>query len=150
MVLSVNQLKMSKSSDSILFPEVISESFSNHSEVDLEICIPETLAFFDGHFDQIAIVPGVTQIHWAVHYACQYLGERVRHDPVNTSTELLAGQNCLQGFYQMQVVKFKSLILPNAVIHLGLHFTTAGNKLYFRYYSQDQEYSSGRLYFTTT
>ncbi len=56
----------------ILFPDILGEKPEAEGIV-LALRIPEGLAYFSGHFDEVAIVPGVTQIQWAVHYARQYL-----------------------------------------------------------------------------
>ncbi len=94
----------------------------------LTLRIPENLSYFDGHFDQIPIVPGVVQIQWAVHYAREYLGvERV--------------------FNHMEAVKFKELLLSGQPLTLDLRYFEEPGKLEFRYLSETAEYSSGRVYF---
>lgn len=134
----------------ILWPVLQGCQYQDDQQVDLELLIPQDLAFFEGHFEQMAIVPGVIQIHWAVYYARQYLMQNHHTDPRHGSSDVSDTHTSLGGFYQMQAIKFKSLLLPNAAIHLELRLTDDNNKLYFRYYSSDQEFSSGRLYFKTT
>ncbi len=131
----------------VLYPDVKHVSSTNNSEVTLQLFIPDDLAFLDGHFDKIAIVPGVSQIHWAVHFADQYIDKLINVDKLNCESKTDLYQKGLGNFYQMQVIKFKSLILPNSIIELDLSVTDECDKLYFRYFSQDHEYSSGRLYF---
>lgn len=96
--------------------------------VVLALRIPETLAYFKGHFDEIAVVPGVVQIQWAVHYARQCLGLNLV-------------------FSHMEAVKFKDLLLPGQLTELHLRCPDAGRKLEFCYRSESSEYSSGRIYF---
>ncbi|MGZ4960449.1 MAG: ApeI family dehydratase [Methylomonas sp.] len=111
----------------VLFPDVL----GNKPAVDgviLTLRIPETLAYFDGHFDEVAIVPGVVQIQWAVHYARQYLGLK-------------------QSFSHMESVKFKELLMPGQHLELGLRYLKQARKLEFWYRSASCEYSSGRIYF---
>jgi len=120
---------LSKQTDSqpVLFPEILGEKRATESIV-LALRIPEGLAYFAGHFDEIAVVPGVVQIQWAVHYARQYLG--------------VAGI-----FSQMEVIKFKELLLPGQYLDLNLCYHEAPCKLQFSYRSEITEYSSGRIYF---
>jgi len=132
------------SSGLVLLPTIKRCSHISESEVELALCIPENLGFFKGHFEQLAIVPGVTQIHWAVYYMSHYLKQNCVVDANNSSLQRIQHSH---GFYQMQAIKFKRLIFPNTSVQLSLQLADEGNKLYFRYYSADQEFSSGRLYF---
>lgn len=97
-------------------------------EANLTLRIPENLAYFDGHFDEIAVVPGVVQIQWAVHYARQYLGLD-------------------KTFSHMDAVKFKELLLPGQQLQLELRYLQPACKLEFCYRAADGEFSSGRIYF---
>jgi 3-hydroxymyristoyl/3-hydroxydecanoyl-(acyl carrier protein) dehydratase len=135
---------MSKS-DFTLFPVLQGTRQLGSNEVILELFIPEELAYLNGHFDQIAIVPGVTQIHWAVYYAQQNINKLM--DAHQLTHALSAGKMLFDGIYEMQVIKFKSLIFPKTTINLNLRFMGDSNKLYFKFYSETQEFSSGRLYF---
>lgn len=110
-----------------LLPLIVNE----RTEADvilLDLQIPEDLAYFAGHFPRVAVVPGVVQIHWAVHFAR-------RHFP------------WLGVFQRMEAVKFKELLLPGQSPRLRLQGKPEKASLSFVYYSDDREYSSGRLYF---
>jgi 3-hydroxymyristoyl/3-hydroxydecanoyl-(acyl carrier protein) dehydratase len=110
-----------------LYPEFIG-SRETADGIILSLCIPQNLAYFSGHFEQVPIVPGVVQIQWAVHYAQRYLG--------------------LQAvFSHMEAVKFKELLLPDQHFELSLRYPPRACKLEFRYHSETREYSSGRIYF---
>lgn len=111
----------------MLYPDIIA-SRRVADGIVLSLCIPQNLAYFAGHFEQIPIVPGVVQIQWAIHYAQGHLN-------LNTA------------FSHMEAVKFKELLLPEQQFELSLRFLKAARKLEFRYYSLDAEYSSGRIYF---
>jgi 3-hydroxymyristoyl/3-hydroxydecanoyl-(acyl carrier protein) dehydratase len=111
----------------ILFPEILGEKLEAEGII-LALRIPEGLAYFAGHFDEVPVVPGVTQIQWALHYARQHLGlNRI--------------------FSHMEVVKFKELILPGQRLDLSLCYQQTDCKLNFCYLSGTTEYSSGRIYF---
>ncbi len=120
---------LSKQADSqpVLFPEILGEKQSTENLV-LALRIPKDLAYFAGHFDEIAVVPGVVQIQWAVHYARQYMG-------------------VARIFSQMEVIKFKELLLPGQSLDLSLRYYEAHCKLQFSFRSETTEYSSGRIYF---
>jgi 3-hydroxymyristoyl/3-hydroxydecanoyl-(acyl carrier protein) dehydratase len=116
-----------QSNQSVLLPEILGcQSITDG--VILTLCIPETLSYFIGHFEQIAIVPGVVQIQWAVHYAQAYLG-------LNAA------------FSRMEAVKFKELLLPGQLFELELRYYVQPYKLVFSCRSEIAEYSSGRIYF---
>jgi 3-hydroxymyristoyl/3-hydroxydecanoyl-(acyl carrier protein) dehydratase len=110
-----------------LWPELLKVDL-DAGEAVLALRIPEDLAYFPGHFPRIAVVPGVVQIHWAVHFAQQCLGITRR-------------------FQHMEVIKFKELLLPGQYVRLHLQFSAPANKLQFCYRSDHHEYSSGRIYF---
>ena len=50
-------------------------------------------------------------------------------------------------FSQMEVIKFKELLLPGQYLDLSLCYNEAHCKLQFSYRSETTEYSSGRIYF---
>jgi 3-hydroxymyristoyl/3-hydroxydecanoyl-(acyl carrier protein) dehydratase len=111
----------------VLLPELL----DNHPTTDgviLNLRIPENLAYFAGHFDEIAVVPGVVQIQWAAHYARDYLGVD-------------------QTFSHMEAVKFKDLLLPGQQLELELRYLEPTCKLEFCYRAAEGEFSSGRIYF---
>jgi 3-hydroxymyristoyl/3-hydroxydecanoyl-(acyl carrier protein) dehydratase len=115
------------SEQAVLFPETLVKQ----AQVDglvLALRIPKDLTYFMGHFEEIAVVPGVVQIQWAVHYARQYL-------------------SLTRAFSHMESVKFKELLLPGQELELELHYLQQTGKLTFCYRSPACEYSSGRIYF---
>lgn len=96
--------------------------------VSLDLAIPENLAYFQGHFDEVAVVPGVVQIQWAVHFARQCLGLKL-------------------AFSHMEAVKFKELLLPGQKLKLVLRYRESDRRLEFCFSSGAVEYSLGRIYF---
>ncbi|MCX7114252.1 MAG: AMP-dependent synthetase [Proteobacteria bacterium] len=111
----------------VLLPEIIEEHLGAGT-LALALRIPENLTYFSGHFPGTPIVPGVVQIHWAVHYARQSLGIRLP-------------------FHRMEAVKFKGLVLPGQRLTLALHWFAPAHKLEFNFRSENREHSSGRIYF---
>ncbi|MEZ9944866.1 3-hydroxyacyl-ACP dehydratase [Vibrio breoganii] len=85
---------------------------------------------FRGHFKLYPLLPGVTQIDWAMHYGIEYLGT----------------PSVFQG---MEVIKFQEPILPNAIVTLDLSWDSTKQKLAFKYHSVQGEknvvHSSGKM-----
>jgi 3-hydroxymyristoyl/3-hydroxydecanoyl-(acyl carrier protein) dehydratase len=118
---------MHDNAEDVLLPDLLDLQM-RADVVVLALRIPTDLSYFQGHFEEIAVVPGVVQIQWAVHYARLYLGlNRV--------------------FSHMESVKFKELLLPAQLLELELQYQPNPGKLVFAYRSATCEYSSGRIYF---
>lgn len=99
---------------------------SAHSELDLVVA-PDS-PWFEGHFPNRPVLPGVVQIGWAVHFA------RELHDLKPTVAAL-------------EQIKFKRPIMPGT--RLTLHLTPGqdGQKLRYEYRDAATSYSSGTLNF---
>lgn len=110
-----------------LLPDILGER-RDAEGVALDLRIPDGLAYFPGHFPEVPVVPGVAQIHWAVHFARQRLD-------INGA------------FSHMDAIKFKELLLPGQRLELVLRYREPARKLEFCYRSASAEYSSGRIYF---
>jgi 3-hydroxymyristoyl/3-hydroxydecanoyl-(acyl carrier protein) dehydratase len=109
-------------------PAVIGERRNaNHSELD--ILVADGNPWFEGHFPDHPILPGVVQIAWAVHYA-----------------------GILHGFtravHTLEQVKFKRSILPDTRLTLYLTADTAG-RVRYEYRDAQHSYASGVLDYGT-
>ncbi len=111
--------------DSSRFPQVLDVDYQNDT-VELQLRVLPGLIYFEGHFPEHPILPGVTQLAWAEHFAKIFF-------------------NISQPFLGMEVVKFKKIIRPNAIIQMKLHWKTNSSKLYFELRSLNDSHSSGRL-----
>ena len=100
------------------------------TEVLLHLFVEADIAYFNGHFTHFPLLPGVTQLDWAVYYAAEYL---------NTS----------DSFQGMEVIKFQEPIFPDAKVSLALSWNAERQKLTFKYTSLRDElpivHSSGRF-----
>ena len=96
------------------------------TELDLEVQADNP--WFAGHFPALAILPGVVQIGWAVHFG-----------------HTLHGLG--PGVSLMEQVKFRRPILPGARITLTLKADIANRKLRYEYRDAEHPYSSGSLQF---
>ena len=92
----------------------------------LTLQIDAEIADFEGHFLKYPLLPGVTQIDWAIFYGKKLL---------NTGTR----------FAGMEVIKFQEPILPNSIVLLTLTWDAEKQKLHFTYNSESSQYSSGRI-----
>ncbi|MDF2576912.1 MAG: hypothetical protein K0S74_396 [Chlamydiales bacterium] len=88
--------------------------------------IPQELAFLDGHFPEHPILPGVVQIHWAIHYAKEFF-------------------NITPAVKEGNAIKFTNPILPDMIITLLIEHHIEKFMLYYTFTSDEMSFSSGRL-----
>ncbi|MGI2097538.1 thioester dehydrase [Shewanella glacialipiscicola] len=98
--------------------------------IELRLLITAEIEYFNGHFPEQAVLPGVTQLDWAVRLGCEYFGY----------AEAVAN---------LEVLKFQQLILPGQEVTLSIHNNAAKGKLTFAYRDGDKRYASGRIAFDT-
>ncbi|EAS45471.1 3-hydroxyacyl-ACP dehydratase [Photobacterium profundum] len=106
-------------------PTIIAQRISDNSAV-LTLKADADILDFQGHFSSHPLLPGVTQIDWAMHY-----GQTLLH-----ANPLFAG---------MEVVKFQEPILPDSTVELSLTWSDEKQKLHFVYTSDKGTHSSGRI-----
>lgn len=94
--------------------------------VELDLLLPNDLLYLQGHFPGFPILPGVTQIDWAIRYADEHLGTAI-------------GAGC-----DIQV-KFRSVIQPGGLITLGLRLSGTRRRLDFDYRNESGVLSSGSV-----
>ena len=104
-------------------------------EVVLLLDVPAQIAHFEGHFVEQGVLPGVVQIHWAVHFARSYF----------SMPPLFKG---------MDAIKFQAVILPDARVTLTLKYRADKHQLSFSYVGTNAQgdaraHSSGRISFGT-
>ena len=117
-------------SEKVLDPEII-EQHTVDDECQLVLKVPQSLHYFEGHFDQAQILPGVVQIDWAVKLGKRYF-------PIQGA------------FKRLEVIKFQQVIVPESRIHLDIKFDQSSGKLYFNYRLNGNAVSSGRVVFENT
>ena len=111
----------------IRLPEIDSLERAQGS-LSLRFVVPATIGYFDGHFPDCPLLPGVVQVGWAVELARSHLA-------LSRSFRALAG------------VKFMRVIQPGAQVHLMLSLGDDGRELSFAYESDGQACSGGRVLF---
>jgi 3-hydroxymyristoyl/3-hydroxydecanoyl-(acyl carrier protein) dehydratase len=118
-------LNNSLQNQKIKYPVIESLSLSDN-ETLLYLFLPETILYFEGHFPNNPILPGVIQIHWAIEYSKRYFH-------VN------------QPFKQLEVVKFQNVIKPNTRLQLKLEHSVLKLRTIFSYFNTQTFFSSGRI-----
>ncbi len=88
--------------------------------------VDKNLPFFNGHFPEQAILPGVTQLDWAIKIGCAAFGYSV-------------------DVAQLEVLKFQQLILPDTEVNLRITHNTDKRKLLFSFFDGDKQFASGRI-----
>ncbi|WP_095156296.1 acyl-CoA synthetase family protein [Pseudomonas sp. Irchel 3E13] len=106
-------------------PDVLSQE-QQGDETHLHLAISGDLVYFNGHFPQTPVLPGVVQVDWAIALG-QALLDRPRH------------------FAGMEVLKFQQLVRPGDRLLLTLRFDAERGKLYFAYSNAGAPCSSGRI-----
>ncbi|MBL4673062.1 MAG: hypothetical protein JKX81_12450 [Arenicella sp.] len=118
--------RLNKELDSTLWPTFERVSGEVPS-LQFELLINKSLNYFEGHFPEQAVLPGVVQIHWAGELATRLF--------------------CCSGFGQLKSVKFNSVILPETTVNLSLDYNHQNGKLKFNYFDTEQPFSSGIMLF---
>lgn len=108
-------------------PTVLSVRKSEN-QVELELFVPESTVYFDGHFPGRPILPGVAQVDWAARLGKSHLQ--------------LSGD-----FQKLEAVKFYDFIEPDAKVKLTLQYKPEKGKLYFSFEGNERRHSSGRIVF---
>ena len=106
----------------IRFPDLRSLNSTNDT-LSLKFTVPKNCSFFDGHFKNRPILPGVAQVFWVQFY-----------------TEKILGYSTVKGINKL---KFQSIIQPGD--ECSLCITPKSNTIDFKYEVNEQICSSGSL-----
>lgn len=111
--------------DPLRYPVIQHCQFQSDA-VELQCKVPANLVYFAGHFPAQPILPGVTQLAWAEQLAKIFFDIDLP-------------------FLRMEVIKFKKIIQPEAIISICLSWKSEAGKLYFEIHSDSDSHSSGRI-----
>jgi len=106
-------------------PRVLSTDIQDEA-VEWRIFIDADLPFFNGHFPEQAVMPGVTQLDWAIRMGCKHFNY-----PAEVAT--------------LEVLKFQQLMLPNSEVSLKISQNSSKTKLLFSYFDDEKRFASGRI-----
>lgn len=115
----------------VTLPVIINTEQAQENSVVLDLIVPKDLSYFDGHFDQHPILPGVVQTHWAEHYAREHF-------------------NFSENFIGLSNIKFQQVISPGQQVQLSLSLTEKNDTaaISFAYSSSIGKHASGKLTFS--
>ncbi len=106
-------------------PKILSTQVEDET-VEWRIFIDADLPFFDGHFPEQAVLPGVTQLDWAIRMGCEHFNY-----PAHVAT--------------LEVLKFQQIMLPNSEVSLKISQNSSKTKLLFSYFDDEKRFASGRI-----
>lgn len=92
----------------------------------LSLTLQPELFWFQGHFPERAILPGVAQIDWVLFYAQTKLGVDFH-------------------FQGMDMVKFQRPLFPNEIVELTISWQLESLKINFEYTCEGASVSKGRI-----
>lgn len=107
-------------------PQLVSQTPRGADGIELGLCVQPELLWFQGHFPDHPILPGVVQIHWALDFARRFLGVEAE-----AATDFQ--------------VKFKAVIVPGDKLALALTRNDARRHVDFEYRRDGQVCASGRI-----
>ena len=102
----------------------VSHRESGGTQAELSLRVPAELMWFQGHYPDQPVLPGVVQVFWAEHFARQLLGT-------------------FPARYQLRNLKFKQMILPDTTLSLTLSLDPEKGRTNFRYHRGTAVFSSG-------
>ena len=100
---------------------------SQENEIVLELAIPSECDFFDGHFDEVKLLPAVGQFEIITRFAAKYFGLK-------------------KSVSSIKRIKFSAPVLPDTQVILAMKYTAQKNTVSFVFSdSADTEkvYSTG-------
>ncbi|WP_269518806.1 ApeI family dehydratase [Alteromonas sp. BMJM2] len=108
-------------------PQIFSVDSANNT-VLITLCVPDKLKWFDGHFPEQKVLPGVVQVDWAGKIA-----------------RALFVQD--YAFQQLSNIKFKTMVMPDTAMQLELSFNTAKHSIKFTFFNETDSFSTGSFKF---
>lgn len=111
-----------------LYPEVLRVDSEVGYRVALDLLVTPEIVHFAGHFPGAAILPGVVQVDWAIHFARLHLP--------------LRGE-----FSALENLKFLAVVQPGETLRLSLAWDAEQGRLDFSYATPTRKFSAGRAVF---
>ena len=111
----------------MVVPKILGRSQSG-ARLVIELQLDAGLVYFDGHFDEAAILPGVVQLDWAIQQAREFF-------PISG------------GFLRIEALKFFHVLPAGSDVRLQIDFDAEKSSLSFIYSTDEATHSSGRVRF---
>lgn len=90
----------------------------------ISLHVPEQLSWFEGHFPEQKVLPGVVQLDWAGKFAKALYPN-------------------LGAFRQVSNIKFKTVVFPSMDLNLELEHNPDKGNVKFHFHSQTASFSTG-------
>ena len=114
-------------------PEIISRERAE-DRITVRARVPKDLDYFDGHFEEFAVVPGVVQLEWVARFLKEFISA-------------LPGRPGLPALSVMENVKFHDVLLPEAECSIEIIWEADKSRARYLICDGDKKYSSGRMVF---
>ena len=111
----------------LLFDRIVDLKLDERA-IRTEATVPESSTIFEGHFPGTPILPGVTQLDWAI-----LLGRELFPIPPD--------------FLRMEVIKFQQVISPGTTLTFELTWNAERGVLSYKITSVSGSHASGRIAF---
>ena len=125
-----HSLKVMESVFNENYPQLLDWTLDHHS-MKLTVNVAATTPHFEGHFPELAVLPGITQLHWVIALSERYLGTPSKVEEVKN-------------------LKFQALLLPKTLATIDARFDALKMQLTFDIRDADRpevRYSSGKVCF---
>jgi 3-hydroxymyristoyl/3-hydroxydecanoyl-(acyl carrier protein) dehydratase len=109
----------------ILHPIILSKVVSEN-RAEMRLKIPNDLAYFEGHFPDFPVVPGIVQLHWAIEFA----------------QDIFALPHTVA---QGNQIKFSHLMRPLEELDLILEHCSLKSVVTYHYKKDEKTYASGKF-----
>ena len=96
--------------------------------IRLKLFIPSTTKWFNGHFPEQPVLPGVVQVDWAIKLAKAVFPNRGK-------------------FSHITNLKFTSVVMPDTELTLALTVASAKASVSFHYFNTTESFSTGNIKF---
>ena len=107
------------------YPNIINTTQTMPTDITLSLFVSKDIVFFQGHFPQMAVLPGVAQIDWVIFFARKFFNIVLKQSP------------------DIEHVKFTNIIKPETTLFLTLQLEN--NVLSFKYFDDAVVYSQGKI-----
>lgn len=109
-------------------PTVLHINKKSDNHLELQLWIDKDLPYFDGHFSEAAVLPGIVMIHWLPHL-------------MKMAFDFEAD------YKNLEAIKFQQVVLPMQEVILNLQYDEFKKRLIFSYQSPLGKHSSGKMNF---
>lgn len=112
-----------------VYHPIVKQETVDGDNVHLVLEIPENLYYFQGHFPQAAVLPGVAQLDWVMSYLAKFYGVDKRE------------------MASVDALKFQIIVRPGYVVDLKLS-KLKPTKYGFSYSSEYGQHASGKVVYS--